>query len=378
MRFIANKSELLPAVRRCNLVIGRYFVSREMSCVMMDADERTNTVTLTAKSKNCTLQIRQPCRVEESGKALLFATTFQKMVETFADEATTIATDSSCINVQNAKSRFSFPLMDAGKYPAVTTPAPDSLLDCDGFAEISAKALFSVAQGKSAREELKCVHLMVHDGKFSAASCDGFRFTVASQAAAQDEPMDMLLTADAMKTLLAVFRGIPHCKMGMSDGNALFLAPGLVLTTQLSPYQATQLQPLLERFAPASALSVDGALLYEELMRIGVGKTTGARVVLQTEKAGMLRLSFIGGGLEKVQSQTEMAAAVHTPLPEEGFCYQYPYLAQAAKLLCGQEVEMQFDARGTLLCCTEQALHMLMPTRMPEQKNQKTKRKKAA
>ena len=53
----------------------------------------------------------------------------------------------------------------------------------------------------------------VHDGKFSASSCDGFRLTVASEDAAQDEPIDLLLPADAMKTMLAVFRGIPHCKI---------------------------------------------------------------------------------------------------------------------------------------------------------------------
>ena len=102
--------------------------------------------------------------------------------------------------------------------------------------------------------------LIVHDGKFSASSCDGFRLTVASEDAAQDEPIDLLLPADAMKTMLAVFRGIPHCKIGVDGDTALFLGPNLVFTCQLSPYQAMNITPILEHFQPACEVHVDGTL----------------------------------------------------------------------------------------------------------------------
>ena len=180
MRFLANRSELLPIARRCSQTIGTYFVSKEHACVLMEADAASNTVMFTARSRTCTLQVRHACRVEESGRALLFAPVFQRMLDAFADEATSVATDGRQIEVRNAKAAFVFPLMDADKYPAVGTPAPAQLLDCSGFAEVSARVLFSAAQGKAeGKEQLKCVHLTVHDGKFSAASCDGFRMTVA-------------------------------------------------------------------------------------------------------------------------------------------------------------------------------------------------------
>ena len=230
MRFLANRSVLLPAIRRCSQTIGRQFVSREQTCVHMLADAQTNTVIFTARSQSCTLQIRQACRVEQGGSALLFASLFQRMLESFADEATSVATDDRQIEVRNAKSAFVFPLLDAGKYPLPEQNAPAHLLDGSGFAEASAKVLFSAAQGKERQEQLKCVHLTVHDGKFSASSCDGFRLTVASEDAAQDEPIDLLIPADAMKTLLAVFRGIPHCKIGVDGDRALFLGPDLVFT----------------------------------------------------------------------------------------------------------------------------------------------------
>ena len=63
MRFLANRSELLPVVRRCSQTIGRYFESRERTCVLMEADAQTNTVMFTARGQSCTLQVRQPCRV---------------------------------------------------------------------------------------------------------------------------------------------------------------------------------------------------------------------------------------------------------------------------------------------------------------------------
>ena len=377
MRFLANRSVLLPAIRRCSQTIGRQFMSREQTCVHMQADAQTNTVIFTARSQSCTLQIRQACRVEQGGSALLFASLFQRMLESFADEATSVATDDRQIEVRNAKSAFVFPLLDAGKYPLPEQNAPAHLLDCSGFAEVSAKVLFSAAQGKERQEQLKCVHLTVHDGKFSASSCDGFRLTVASEDAAQDEPIDLLIPADAMKTLLAVFRGVPHCKIGVDGDTALFLGPDLVFTAQRSPYHAVNLKPLLEHFQTASEVHMDGALFCEELQRVSAGSTAGARAILQTQGKGMVQIAFISGDRQAVRSGTEFPADVRTPLPNAGFCYSYPYLVQAAKLVNGKEVSLLFDSKGTLMLRTGNELHVLMPMRMPQTAKAKQKNKAA-
>ena len=377
MRFLANRSVLLPAIRRCSQTIGRQFMSREQTCVHMQADAQTNTVIFTARSQSCTLQIRQACRVEQGGSALLFASLFQRMLESFADEATSVATDDRQIEVRNAKSAFVFPLLDAGKYPLPEQNAPAHLLDCSGFAEVSAKVLFSAAQGKERQEQLKCVHLTVHDGKFSASSCDGFRLTVASEDAAQDEPIDLLIPADAMKTLLAVFRGVPHCKIGVDGDTALFLGPDLVFTAQRSPYHAVNLKPILEHFQTASEVHMDGALFCEELQRVSAGSTAGARAILQTQGKGMVQIAFISGDRQAVRSGTEFPADVRTPLPNAGFCYSYPYLVQAAKLVNGKEVSLLFDSKGTLMLRTGNELHVLMPMRMPQTAKAKQKNKAA-
>ena len=378
MRFLANRAELLPIARRCSQTIGHYFESRERSCVLMEADAQSNTVTFTARSRSCTLQVRQPCRVEQGGKALLFASVFQRILESFADEATFIASDDSRIEVRNAKALFEFPLLDVSKYPVPETPSPVMLLDCSGFAEISAKVLFSAAQGRDTQAQLQCVHLTVHDGKFSASSCDGFRLTVASEDAAQDEPIDLLIPADAMKTMLAVFRGIPHCKIGVDGDTALFLGPNLVFTVQCSPYHAVNLQPILEHFQPASEIHVDGALFCEELQRVSAGSTSGARAILQTQGKGMVQIAFLSGDRQAVRSGTEFPADVRAPLPNAGFCYSYPYLVQAAKLVSGKETAPLADSKGTLMLRTGNELHVLMPTRMPQEEAEKTKRRKKA
>ena len=36
MKFIANRSELLPIAKRCCLVIGRQFTTKETVCVLME------------------------------------------------------------------------------------------------------------------------------------------------------------------------------------------------------------------------------------------------------------------------------------------------------------------------------------------------------
>ena len=376
MRFTANRSELLPILRRCSLTIGRRFESRELSCVLMEADAKTNTVMFTARSKGCVLQIRHGCRVEQEGKALLFAAVFQRMLELFSDEATTVATDDRRIEVRNAKSAYEFALMDVGKYPKADQPAPEQLLDCENFSEISTKVLFSAARGESTRPQLKCVRLQVHDGRFSASSCDGYRMTVASDTAAQDAPLDVLIEADQMKTLLAVFRGIPHCKIGTGDGKVLFIGPGLVFTATLASYGALNLDTLLTSFRADSALHLDGAAFNAELRRIGVGHSAGASVILQTA-GGVLRLSYSSADREPLTSESEVPVEIDTPLPKQGFCYNYSYLREAAALVQGSAAQICFDSKGTMQLCTEHETHILMPKRML-QVNATTKKKKKA
>ena len=376
MRFIANRSELLPILRRCCLTIGRRFERRELSCVLMEADAQTNTVMFTARSKGCVLQIRHGCRVEQEGKALLFAAVFQRMLELFSDEATTVATDDRRIEVRNAKSAYEFALMDAGKYPKADQSAPEQLLDCEKLSEISTKVLFSAARGDSSRPQLKCVRLQVHDGRFSASSCDGYRMTVASDTAAQDAPLDVLIEADVTKILLAIFRGIPHCKIGTSNGKVLFIGPCLVFTASLASYGALNLDTLLSSFQTKSALHLDGAALSAELRRIGIGHSAGASVILQTV-SGVLRLSYSSADREPLTSESEVPVEIVTPLPKEGFCYSYTYLQQAAALVQGSATQICFDSKGTMQLCTEHETHILMPKRMP-QVNANTKRKKKA
>ena len=376
MRFSANRSELLPILRRCSLTIGRRFESREMSCVLMEADAKTNTVMFTARSKGCVLQIRHGCRVEQEGKALLFSAVFQRMLEMFSDEATSVATDDRRIEVRNATSAYEFALMGVSRYPKAEQSAPEQLLDCEKLSEISTKVLFSAARGDNTRPQLKCVRLQVHDGRFSASSCDSVRLTVASDTAVQDAPLDVLLEADQMKTLLTVFRGIPHCKIGTGDGKALFIGPGLVFTATLASYGALNLDTLLSSFQTKSALQLDGAAFNAELRRIGVGHSAGASVILKTA-SGVLRLSYISADKQPLTSESEVPVKIDTPLPKQGFCYNYSYLREAATLVQGSVAQICFDSKGTMQLHTEHEMHILMPKRMP-QVNATTKKKKAA
>ena len=178
--------------------------------------------------------------------------------------------------------------------------------------------------------------------------------------------------------MLAVFRGIPHCKIGVDGDTALFLGPNLVFTVQLSPYHAVNLKPILEHFQTACEIHVDGALLCEELQRVSAGSTAGARAILQTQGKGMVQIAFLSGDRQAVRSGTEFPADVRTPLPNGGFCYSYPYLVQAAKLVSGKETSLLADSKGTLMLRTGNELHVLMPMRMPQEEAEKPKRRKKA
>ena len=67
-----------------------------------------------------------------------------------------------------------------------------------------------------------------------------------------------------------------------------------------------------------------------------------------------------------ITGQTELDCTVRTPLPQEGFCYNYTYLREAAVLMEGKNIEMQFDKGGALMLRADNELHLLLPLRLPK------------
>lgn len=367
MKFIANRSELLPIAKRCCLVIGRQFTTKETVCVLMEADEKQNLVQFTARGNECVLQARLHCRVEQDGKALLIGSVFQSMLELFGDEATTVETDKSTISIRNAKAGYRFTLMDTAKYPVPEPCTPDLLTEAGNFCEIGAKVLFSAAKSNGFNSRaLNCVHVMVHDGRWSATSCDGYRLTVVSEDTSRTEPLDLLLSVEAMKTVLNVFHGVKHCKIGLSGSYAVFCAPQIVLYAKLNEQKFTNVQPILDGYCMMHEIEISGNALLDSLKRVSAGSTNNAKLLLNQIDKHTLRLQFLSGMDSTITGQTELDCTVRTPLPQEGFCYNYTYLREAATLMQGKSIEVQFDKGGALMLRADNELHLLLPLRLPK------------
>ena len=325
MKFSANRSEMLPIIKRCCLVIGRQFLAKEKVCGLMEVDEDHNHVQFTAMGNECVLQARLNCYVEHSGKAMIDSV-LQSMLELFREEVTTVETDDTTISVRRAKTGYSFALMNAKKYPVPEPCTPETLSEADGFCKISSKVLFSASKDTSkGLRALNCVRVTVHDGQWSAASCDSYRLTTVSKDTAQTAQLDMLLAVDAMKTVLHVFHGIPHFKVGVSNGNAVFCGPGMVLRARLNEEQYMNIQPLIDHFHMTHEVQVDGGVLLDTLKRISAGSTTNAKLLLLPVDDRTMRLQFISNASSAVSGQIEMDCTVQTPLSKDGFWYSYTY-----------------------------------------------------
>lgn len=380
MKFSANRSEMLPIIKRCCLVIGRQFLAKEKVCVLMEADEDHNYVQFTAMGNECVLQARLNCYVEHSGKAMMIGSVLQSMLELFREEVTTVETDDTTISVRNAKTGYTFTLMDAKKYPVPEPCTPESLTEADGFYEISSKVLFSASKDASkGLRVLNCVRVTVHDGQWSAASCDSYRLTMIARNTVQTAQLDMLLAVDAMKTVLHVFSGILHFKVGISNGNAVFCGPGMVLCVRLNEEQYMNIQPLIDHFHMAHEVQVNGGVLLDTLKRISAGSTTNAKLLLLPVDDRTMRLRFIPYANSTVSGQIEMDCTVQTPLSKNGFCYSYTYLKEAASLMQGKDIAVQFDKTGAMMLRADNELHLLLPTRQPKvEEKPKTKRTRKA
>ena len=265
------------------------------------------------------------------------------------------------------KQATDFALIDTAKYPVPEPCTPDLLTEAGNFCEIGAKVLFSAAKSNGCNSRaLNCVHVMVHDGRWSATSCDGYRLTVVSEDTSRTEPLDLLLSVEAMKTVLNVFHGVKHCKIGISGSYAVFCGPQMVLYAKLNEQKFTNVQPILDGYCMMHEIEVSGDTLLDSLKRVSAGSTNHAKLLLNQIDKHTLRLQFLSGMDSTITGQTELDCTVRTPLPQEGFCYNYTYLREAATLMQGKSIEVQFDKGGALMLHADNELHLLLPLRLPK------------
>lgn len=380
MKFTANRSEMLPIIKRCCLVIGRQLLAKEKVCILLEADQDRNQVQFSALGNGCTLQAKLKCHVDQNGKALMIGGVLQSMLELFHEEVTTVETDDTTISVRNAKTGYSFALVDTKKYPVPEPCMPETMCEADGFCDISSKVLFSAAKDSEQNlRVLNCIRVTVHDGQWSATSCDSYRLTTVSQDTTQDRSLDMLLPVDTMKTVLHVFHGIPRLWVGVANGNAIFYSLDMVLQARLDEQKYMSIQPLLDNFHPAHEVQISGSILLDALRRIGVGSMTNSKLLIQPVDNHTMRLQFLSATGGMVNSQIEMDCTVKIPLPENGFCYNYTHLREAAALIQGRDIAVQFDRSGAMMLRTDNRLHLLLPTRQPKRQEQsETKRVRKA
>ena len=139
------------------------------------------------------------------------------------------------------------------------------------------------------------------------------------------------------------------------------------------------IQPLIDHFHMVHEAQVDGGVLLDTLKRISAGSTTNAKLLLLPVDDRTMRLQFISNANSTVSGQIEMDCVVKTPLPKDGFCYNYIYLKEAASLMQGNDIAVQFDKTGAMMLRADNELHLLLPTRQPKvEEKPKTKRTRKA
>ena len=110
-----------------------------------------------------------------------------------------------------------------------------------------------------------------------------------------------------------------------------------------------------------------------------MGSTTNAKLLLLPVDDRTMRLQFISNANSTVSGQSEMDCVVKTPLPKDGFCYNYTYLKEAASLMQDKDIAVQFDKTGAMMLRADNELHLLLPIRQPKvEEKPKTKRTRKA
>ena len=378
MRVTINRTELLNAAKRAAAIAPGSSPIKEMTCVLLEADNASGKLTVTSTNMETSLEQKLRCTSQDNDVLAVNAKLLAAMLEKLPGDTVELCRKGSdpVFRLSGGDTEYTVSVFERGSYPKPEIPFPEDTVKVSGIPALARRTVFAAStDGKAERPLLKCVNLTFTKDGLRAAGSDGTCIVTASGDSKSAGDASLLLPALSLDKLARMCSDEDEFRVGTTGKTVAFLREDFIYSVRLMEGEYIDTERLTASVQPQFQVLTDVPELRKAL-----------ESVIPFDPDGKACLIFDGQRLT-FQCRSKLGSSV-VPIgviPLRGIARgEHWFLAsklEACFRALSGSVKLGVAAGGMLTLETEDALYLQTATRAPAIQSENKKKapaKKAA
>lgn len=378
MRVTINRTELLNAAKRAAAIAPGSSPIKEMTCVLLEADNASGKLTVTSTNMETSLEQKLRCISQDNDVLAVNARLLAAMLEKLPGDTVELCRKGSdpVFRLSGGDAEYTVSVFERGSYPKPEIPFPEDTVKVSGIPALARRTVFAAStDGKAERPLLKCVNLTFTKDGLRAAGSDGTCIVTASGDSKSAGDASLLLPALSLDKLARMCSDEDEFRVGTTGKTVAFLREDFIYSVRLMEGEYIDTERLTASVQPQFQVLTDVPELRKAL-----------ESVIPFDPDGKAGLIFDGQRLT-FQCRSKLGSSVVPVgvIPFRGIARgEHWFLAsklEACFRALSGSVKLGVAAGGMLTLETEDTLYLQTATRAPAIQSENKKKapaKKAA
>ena len=369
MKLKTDRPALLEAAKTAARIAPTNHAADILKGVLLEADEATGELWLTATNRESTVRIRADANIAEGGSAVVNARMFAGMLSLMKSAAISLQGDTGTTTINGDRCTYRINHQPASQFPNTGVPENETAGKLTGVCTLARKTTYTV-EDHSDSPVMQCVQLVMEGNRVQAAGMNNARITVTKGSASSEGKQEIVVPARALRKLAEMSSDADVYDVGHDDSRVWFIREGFEFTVNKNTTDKFfDTEAFLGRIAPKHAAIVEAAKMKEALDLASVAAAAGnkKKAVTVTLADGKILLDCRN---DSGEADIGVDAQVSAP-QEEGFDYNAEWLAQTFATITGS-AKILVDERGTMVVKSPPAKPENIYLQMPTRKNGKS------
>ncbi len=272
MKFSINKGVFDKALQICGNAISARSTIPTLAGVLIKANE--DEITLLATDMELSIQVNKPALIEQEGESLIPWRLLSEIVKTLPDEAISITTSNSNVEIACGKSNFNIRSMSSEDFPEFPHVEPDKSAEIP-FEEFSTmiKKVAKMTSKDETRSILQGVNITINEGKLEMVATDAYRIEITScglsGSAASVEGFSCVIRGDFLSDVTTLDKNTKSLTISTSKNHVVITTKDVVFINRRIDGNFPNYEQLIPKDIPLR-VKLDKRALASAVNRISV------------------------------------------------------------------------------------------------------------
>ncbi len=269
----AKRQELLAQAKKTARAASASSPLKELSGILLEADDKTNVIRMTATNLETTIRSTMPAAVDRAGNAVIDAKLFLEILNKLpGDDVYMELKKTSVMFISSSSAKYDLAVLQSANFPNVDIPYPGDTVTVKGLNTLISRAVFAVATG-TPQTVYHCLNFVISE--------NGLRVIAGNHVCAvqlRGDPecvgnISLLIPATSMKLLASIAGDDDVFELGVTGNNgavknAVFSDGTTLFTARLMEGEFVNTHKIFDSVAPVTSVRLDAGKLRDALEQV--------------------------------------------------------------------------------------------------------------